>query len=123
MARHNEVGRWGEELAADYLVEHGYAICECNWHVGSYEIDIIAMRDDVLVFVEVKTRTNIDEDPLEAIDRRKILYMARAAQAYLLAKNLPHRIQFDLFAISGTPDNYKLEHLPDAFDVPAKTYR
>lgn len=123
MARHNQTGKWGEELAADMLTSKGYAICERNWRRGHLEIDIIAMRDDILVFAEVKTRTNPDEDPLEAVDRRKMLNMAHAAQAYMAANRSPHRAQFDLFAISGTPGNYKIEHIPDAFDIPAKTYR
>ena len=65
------------------LTEQGFAIVERNWHHHQYEIDIIAMRDDVLVVAEVKTRSDKDEDPLEAVDRKKILNMVRSAEAYV----------------------------------------
>lgn len=122
MARHNETGHWGEDIAADYLTGEGFAIVERNWHHHHYEIDLIGMRDDLIVVAEVKTRTNRDEDPLEAVDSKKILYMVRAAEAFLKETGLPHQVRFDLFAISGTPDDYTFEHIPDAFYPPLKTY-
>ena len=123
MALHNETGKWGEDVAADMLVEQGCAIVGRNVHIGHHEIDIIAMRDDLLIFAEVKTRSNMDEDPLEAIDNRKIMHMVRAADAYIRENMMPHRVQFDLFAISGTPQKYTVEHIPDAFEPPLRTYR
>ena len=122
MARHNETGHWGEDLAADYLTEQGFAIVERNWHHHQYEIDIIAMRDDVLVVAEVKTRSDKDEDPLEAVDRKKILNMVRSAEAYVKMKELPHQVRFDLFAIAGKADDYTFEYVPDAFYPPLKSY-
>ncbi len=122
MARHNETGKWGEDIAADYLTEQGFAIAERNWRQGRLEIDIIAMRDDTLVVAEVKTRSDRDEDPLDAVDNKKILNMVRAAAAYIKIKALPHQVRFDLFAIAGTPDDYSFEHIPDAFYPPLKTY-
>ncbi len=123
MAKHNDTGKWGEELAVERLIEAGYSIVARNWRLGHLEIDIVARKDDVLVFAEVKTRTDRDTDPLEAVDKRKIANMVRAADAYMQHENLPLEAQFDLFAISGTPDNYELEHIADAFYPPLKSYR
>lgn len=122
MARHNDTGKWGEDAAVDFLVGKGYAIVQRNWRLGHLEIDIVAMKDDRLVFVEVKTRRNADDDPLEAIDRRKMLNIARAANAYIARSGLPHEPQFDIIGISGSQDNYSLEHIPDAFLPPLKHY-
>ena len=122
MARHNQIGQWGESLAVDYLTEHGYAIVERNWRNHKMEIDIIAMKDDMLVVCEVKTRSSKDEDPLDAVDGKKILSMVRAAEAYVRMNDIPHQVRFDLFAIAGTPDDHVFEHVPDAFYPPLKTY-
>ena len=121
MALHNTTGAWGEELACEKLITLGYAICERNKRIGHYELDIVAMKDNRIVFVEVKTRTNPNSDPLEAIDSKKIARMTRAANAYVIAYDIPHEVQFDIIAINGTPDNYTLEHIPDAFTAPLTT--
>ena len=123
MAGHNELGKWGEQLAVDRLVDDGFAILHQNWRMGHLEIDIIARKDATVVFAEVKTRAEKDLDPLEAVDKRKIAHMVRAAEAYLKAKDWPYQVRFDLFAINGTPDDYTLEHIPDAFYPPLRTYR
>ena len=123
MARHNELGTWGEQLAVDKLVEEGFSIVDQNWHLGHLEIDIIARKDEIVVFAEVKTRAEKDVDPLEAVDSRKIAHMVRAADTYLKSKDWPYQVRFDLFAINGTPDDYTLEHIPDAFYPPLRTYR
>lgn len=122
MAKHNDTGRWGEDLACDMLVADGWAIVERNWCMNHLEVDIIAMKGDVLAFVEVKTRANMDEDPLEAIDRRKITNMVRRRLLYQDARYAASG-RFDLFAIRGTHACYEIEHIPDAFEPPLKTYR
>ena len=53
MARHNDLGKWGEQLAADLLVTKGYAIAERNWRAGNMEIDIVAMKGARVVFCPV----------------------------------------------------------------------
>ncbi len=60
MAEHNELGKLGEELAVDFLQKNGYEILETNWVFQKAEIDIIAQKDNMLVAVEVKTRSSID---------------------------------------------------------------
>lgn len=122
MARHNETGRWGEALAAEYLVTQGYAIRERNWHSGHYEIDIVAYKGSRIVFVEVKTRSHEDDDPLEAVDKNKTLRLVRAAVAFVNAYKVDHEIQFDLIAITGSPTDYRIEHIADAFEPPFMSY-
>lgn len=123
MAKHNELGRWGEEVACRHLILQGYAIAGRNWRMGRYEIDIIAIKGDCICFVEVKTRSNMDEDPLEAIDDRKIHFMAASAKAYITNYDEYRQARFDVFGICGTPDNYTVEYIPDAFEPPIKSYR
>lgn len=118
-----EVGNWGEDLAAEHLVKAGYAIVDRNWRVDHFEIDIVAMKNGRIVFVEVKTRADINGNPLEAVTRKKILNMVRSANAYVQMYDIPHEIQFDVITVSGNPEQYTLEHLPDAFDPPLTTYR
>lgn len=122
MAKHNDVGRWGEQLAADYLVKQGYVIAQCNWRSGHYELDIIAYKDTHIVFVEVKTRSNDDDDPLDAIDKRKIHRLVRAALAYVEINDIHHEIQFDIIAINGNESDYTIEHIPDAIQPLLRTY-
>lgn len=122
MARHNELGKWGEGIACEKLIADGCAIAERNWRMGHYEIDIIAIKDDFVIFCEVKTRVDMDIDPLEAVNNRKIAHMVASAEVYLQHHETHRQVRFDLFGINGTPDDYRLEHIPDAFLPPLKTY-
>lgn len=122
MAKHNNLGQWGEDIACDYLITQGYAITERNWRCNHWEIDIIAMKGSRIVFVEVKTRSDDYVDPLESIDRKKIIYLTKAANTYIKMNDIPHEPQFDIILIVGKPENrHKLEHIPDAFLPPLIT--
>ena len=122
MARHNLTGSWGEALAADYLAANGYAIADRNWRSGHYEIDMVAYKGNRIIFVEVKTRSSDNDDPLEAVDRNKAMRLIRAAVAYVDAFKIDHDMQFDIIAVNGTPGQYKIEHISDAFVSPLRTY-
>ena len=63
MAAHNDLGKWGEEVATAYLRDKGYIIVERDWHSQHRDLDIIALDDGVMVFIEVKTRMNAE--PIE----------------------------------------------------------
>ena len=68
MAKHYDLGKKGEEIAANYLAEKGYKIIARNWRFGKDEIDIIAEHDNFLVIIEVKTRSSSDYgEPEEAV--------------------------------------------------------
>lgn len=123
MAHHNQLGAWGENLAAQLLVSKGYAIVERNWHTSAFEIDIIASKGNRIVFVEVKTRKAGSYDPLAAITKSKISQMVRAANAYLRNSEVPVEAQFDVIAITGDEHDYHIEHFEDAFYPPARFYR
>ncbi|MCM1355312.1 MAG: YraN family protein [Staphylococcus sp.] len=115
MASHNELGRWGEEIAREHLLTLGYAISGENMRIAGVEIDFIAMKDDVIAFVEVKTRANDFTDPADAIDSRKRRRLVKAADTYMRSYNLPHEPRFDIVLIIGNPLHYEIEHIPDAF--------
>lgn len=119
MAKHNQLGSWGENIAREYLIANGYAILEQNKHVGHKEIDIIAIKGDRIMFIEVKTRSTDFIDPADAVDNKKILRLTKAADRYIQTFNIRHEPQFDIITIIGTPDTtYKLIHYQDAFFPP-----
>ncbi len=110
-------GKWGERLAAGYLLFHGCRILERNYRCGRYEIDIVARerRTGVLLFVEVKTRSNTGFGlPRDAVNSRKQLYLMRAAQGYLKARREPDaRTRFDVVEVYTKP--LRIVHIPSAF--------
>ena len=120
MAAHNELGKWGEEMAVEYLHDKRYIIRECDWKLGKRDIDIIALTPDEteVVFVEVKTRTT-DEvaKPEDAVDMRKIRSIGVAANAYVKMCDVVEELRFDIITIVGTTrDNMRVEHIKDAFN-------
>ena len=124
MALHNDFGHWGEEVAADYLRSQGYTILHRNYRVGHRDLDIVALRDDVLVFVEVKTRrdsTLVDAEL--AVDGRKIQSVSIAANSYIKRFNISALIRFDVITVVGSPSGtYRINHIEDAF-LPIPVYR
>lgn len=115
MAEHNEVGKWGEMVAREYLLTQGYAIMGENVRIGNIEVDIIALKGSAICFVEVKTRSTDFKDAADAIDRRKRARLVRAADAYVRAYDIPHDPQLDIIIVIGNPMKYTIEHIPDAF--------
>ena len=120
MARHNVLGKAGEDFAASYLEHAGYGIIERDWRQGSRDIDIVARTEDgtTVVFVEVKTRSSdAIVRPEDAVDARKIRNLGRAADAYVKERAIWNELRFDLINIVGTaPENFRLEHIIDAFN-------
>ncbi|MDE5837545.1 MAG: YraN family protein [Paramuribaculum sp.] len=123
MAEHNDIGAWGEEQARDFLVGKGYAILDTNVRFGKNELDIVARHHDRIVFVEVKTRTDDEYDPLDAIDSKKIAHLCRAAESYVTAYNIPQAVQFDVIVVIGEPGKEAaVTHYPDAFMPPLSRF-
>lgn len=120
MAEHNELGKWGEKLATDYLVQKGYLVCERDWKLGKRDLDIIAMTEDRknVVFVEVKTRRNdVFAEPEEAVTSAKIRNLAIAANAYIKMEKLSQNVRFDIISIVGIPGKIvSINHIEDAFN-------
>jgi putative endonuclease len=117
MAIHNAIGKRGEALAKTYLEENGYEILESNWRYRRAEVDIIAMDGAVMVFVEVKTRSNDSlRQPEESITAQKELFLSDAASAYMEKSGHDWEIRFDFISIVLQSDqHYILEHFKDAF--------
>lgn len=115
MAAHNELGKWGEQVAREYLLVNGYTLAAEDLRVGRVEVDIIAFKGQSVCFVEVKTRSTDFVDPADAVDKKKQRRMVRAADSWVRSNKIPHDPQFDLILITGTPEAYTLEHIPDAF--------
>jgi putative endonuclease len=100
MSHHLQTGKIGENLAWDYLVNHGYAILETNWRHSHWEIDIIVSKNNTLHFFEIKTRRSKKFGlPEEKVGNKKIQYLINAAEQYLYLNPQWKRIQFDILAI------------------------
>ena len=117
MAKHNQTGKTGEELALELLIEKNYQILETNWRYRRLEVDIIAMDGDTLVFVEVKTRTfDYHGRPEEFVDDNKMRFLQRAGQAYMQKINHDWAIRFDVIAVQlKSVAGLEINHLEDAF--------
>lgn len=116
MASHNELGKRGELLAKDYLVENGYRILELNFRFGRDEIDIIAEHDAVIVFVEVKTRMNTKiEVPEQTVNRGKQKRIIRVAHHYLVENDLDNEARFDIFGVTFNQTQENINHIENAF--------
>ena len=101
MNTNQETGNLGEELAANQLIEKGFTILERNWTHRHWEVDIIAYRNNLLHFIEVKTRKSIRYGfPEESITREKMNSLKNAAEAYQEAHPEWKYIQFDVVAIT-----------------------
>lgn len=115
MAAHNELGKWGEDIAAAYLQQQGYRIMERDWKSGRRDIDIIALDGSTVVFVEVKTRRNrIFGEPEEAVDYRKRQSLMQAINHYVKVRRIWQEIRFDIISIIGTVGTEpEIDHIPD----------
>lgn len=120
MAAHNDVGKWGEQVAAKYLEAKGYIIKDRDYRIGKRDLDIVAINDtgDVLVIVEVKTRTdNMAIDPILAVNEAKMRNLAIATNAYVKQKAIDAEIRFDIISVVGIDENHcTVEHIEDAFN-------
>ena len=117
MAKHNEIGETGERLASDFLIARDYQILERNWRYSRAEIDIIAKKEDILIFVEVKTRSSIQfGKPEEFISKQKEKLILDAAYEYMKQTDYAWEIRFDFISILYNPEGQsKIEHFEDAF--------
>lgn len=112
-----ETGRFGEDLAADYLEKEGYIIQERNWRSGHLEVDIIARKDNIWVFVEVKTRrSDLFGNPELAVDKDKMKKILRAAEAYCEGREEDIDLRFDIISVIPG-DVVQMKHLENAFDA------
>ena len=109
------LGRRGEDRACSYLISKGYQILERNWRHRKAEVDVIASIGDILVIIEVKTRSGtLFGEPTDFIGKEKIRLLRQAANAYVNLKRLDQEIRFDFIGIVKRKDHVKLVHIEDA---------
>ncbi|MGH7927091.1 MAG: YraN family protein [Candidatus Binatia bacterium] len=113
------LGREGERIAEQFLKKKGYKLVERNYRCRGGEVDLIVLDRRILVFVEVKTRTDHGfGSPLEAVEPRKQRRMILAAQLFLHQKNLHERdARFDVVGISWPGTEPLVEHIQNAFVI------
>lgn len=110
MAQHNNTGSFGEALAAGYLQQNGFTLLHQNWRHGHWEVDIIAAKNSILHFIEVKTRRTLQfGHPEESVSKKKIQNLINASEEYLHQYPKWQRIQFNVLAITV------LKNQPPAF--------
>lgn len=115
MAAHNDLGKWGEQVAADFLEAKGWSILHRDWLYEHKDIDIVCYEPETetVVFVEVKTRSTREwGEPYEAIDLHKKNNIMNAASAYLREYGLlGKKWRYDSISIVGTPETFHtVEH-------------
>ena len=117
MAKHLDIGNAGEQLARTFLEQKGYVILETNWRYKRAEVDIIAKEGEVLVFIEVKTRsTDAFGKPEEFITPYKENLLIAAAAAYMEQIGHEWAIRFDIISIIyRSAQHFQMEHFEDAF--------
>lgn len=114
-----KLGNTGENIAVNFLENHGYKILEKNFRIRAAEIDIIAEKDNTIIFVEVKTRSNIRKGtPAEAVNLRKQKKIIEAASVFLQdEKYFDKACRFDVIEIISEGKFFKVNHIENAFEV------
>ena len=127
MSQHNTLGKEGERAACEFLISKGYTVRETNWRMGHLEIDIVAQEPSAnrLHIVEVKTRSGdiTHYDPMQSINQKKIRNLVNAANGYIRFYRLPMTVQYDVMIIVGTPPDFKIHFIPNAFQPPLRRIR
>ena len=119
MYNNRQKGNIGEDMAAEALEKKGYTILKRNYRVKSAEIDIIAKKDDTVVFVEVKLRKNTKSGfPSEAVNKSKQNKIIAAALNFIGEKELSNcNFRFDVFDILLVNGNWSVNHIENAFII------
>lgn len=116
MASHNDLGKFGEELAVSHLKREGFEVLHTNWVFGKAEIDIIAQKGNDLHIVEVKTRSSTHfGSPQDFVTPKKIKLLVSAVNEFVQSHDVDFEVHFDIVAITKTDSGYVLERLADAF--------
>lgn len=118
--RRKLTGLTGEEMACEYLLEHGQSILFRNYRTGHLEIDIISLNKDGIHFVEVKTRrAPVQGNPQDSVNLTKQKRLIDAARRFLARKDIrlmgEFETHFDIVSITFDEDSTHLEYIPDAF--------
>ena len=116
MAESHNLGQKGEDIATGHLKEAGFKILFRNWKWGKHEIDIIAEKNDMIIFVEVKTRSDdYQMHPVTAVTNEKQKSIIYAADGYLQKFKINKESRFDVITIIRKGESYQIDHIEDAF--------
>ena len=118
-----DAGLAAEKLACRHLEEEGFSIVERNHRSKSGEIDIVARKESLLLFAEVRFREDAAfGTPEDTVDRKKRLRVVAAARSYLddAPSNSWGEARFDVIVIEGSGEDMSLRHYPSAFDAKGK---
>ena len=119
MDSRQHTGKFGEDMAADYLEGKGFTILARNWRSGHYELDIVAVDDDGIHFVEVRTRINPEILPQETVNSAKQRKVVEAAKRFLREEAYRRfsdlEAFFDVVGVTLSNDGTDLEYIPQAF--------
>lgn len=123
VAEHNDshlTGKEGEDIACRYILKKGYEIIERNYRKGRYEIDIIAEKDNTLVFFEVKRARSVRfGNPSCWVTPVKIKRITSTALGYITDYNIEKKnLRFDVISIETCQGKNMLNHIENAFSVP-----
>jgi len=115
MSKKADLGEKGELLAAAYLSEKGYEVLMKNYRYKHAEIDIVARIGELLVFVEVKTRSKINFGyPEESVDEKKSAKVIEGAEQYIVESDWQGDVRFDIISVVVGKE-IKIQHFEDAF--------
>ncbi|MFC5047504.1 YraN family protein [Aquimarina hainanensis] len=116
MAEHNQLGKKGEKLAVDFLVQKGYKILEENYRFQKSEIDIIAENEGLIIVVEVKTRSSeVYGAPHEFVKPKQIQSLVKVIDHYIVEKDIDMEVRFDIISIINKGGILDVTHLENAF--------
>ena len=116
MAVHITIGKEGEELALRFLRKKDFEILTVNWRYSHYEIDVVAVKEDVVHFIEVKTRYNRSFGyPEESVSKKKFRSIKKGAEFFMRKYPRWKRIQFDILAISRSKSGDEYFFIEDVY--------
>ena len=127
-----DIGKYGEKIAARYLKKKGYRVIGKNLHLGRNELDLVVRNKEFIAFVEVKTRSyeRVEDAeqyrPALAVDQEKRLRTAEAAKAYLRAHHMPLCPRLDVVEVyldrNKRNKPFKINHIEAAFTASGKIH-
>jgi len=115
MTNNINIGLNGERLVINYLKKEGYSILENNWRFIHKEIDIIALKSNILCIVEVKSRSSDYTSPKDAVTMKKQKNLITAANQYIVQKGLDYDVRFDVAEVFFSDKSFKINYIEDAF--------
>ncbi|OIQ29920.1 MAG: hypothetical protein BM564_03875 [Bacteroidetes bacterium MedPE-SWsnd-G2] len=116
MAQHNDLGKKGEDLAVEFMINEGYQILDRNYRFDRAEVDILCLKEGVLVALEVKTRASSHfGDPQDFVTSKQIKQLVKVVDHYVVDHDMDVEVRFDIIAILKQKENYKIKHFKDAF--------